>query len=50
MMTSCFNKTRPGLTQVPPQVMPSHIWGSQCYHIQPTVWILLLLIPTCSPN
>ena len=38
----CINKTMPGLKQVPPQLMPSHIWGLQCYHIQPTVRISLL--------
>jgi len=38
----CFNKTMPGLKQVPPQLMPLHVWGLQCYHIQPTVRIALL--------
>jgi hypothetical protein len=32
----------PGLKQVQPQLMPLHVWGLQCYHIQPTVRISLL--------
>jgi hypothetical protein len=50
LMTSCFNKTRPGLTQVPPQLMSLQVWGLQCYHIQPTARTSLLAISTCSPN
>jgi hypothetical protein len=38
----CFKKTMPGLKQVVPQLMPLHVRGLQCYHIQPTVWISLL--------
>jgi hypothetical protein len=26
------------------------VWGLQCYDIQPTPWILLLAISTCSAN
>jgi hypothetical protein len=44
-----FNKTRPGLTQVPPQLMPLHAWGLHCYHIQPTAQTSLLAIFICSP-
>jgi hypothetical protein len=50
LMKSCFNETRSGLTQVPPQLMSLHVWGLQCYHIQPTAQISLLAISTCSPN
>jgi len=49
-MTSGFNKTMPGLTQVLPQLIPLQIWDLQCYHIQPTAQISLLVISTCSPN
>jgi len=40
-MMSCFNKIMPGLTKVPPQLLPLHICSLQCYHMQPTAWILL---------
>jgi hypothetical protein len=50
LMTSCFNKAMPGLTQVPPQLTSLHVWGLQCYHIQPTAQTSLLAISTCSPN
>jgi hypothetical protein len=33
LMMSCFNKTMPGLAQVPPQLMPFHVCDLQCYHI-----------------
>jgi len=32
------------------QVMPLHVWGLQCYHIQSTACIFLLVISSCSPN
>jgi hypothetical protein len=50
LMMSCFNKTMPGLTQVPPQLMPLHVWDLQCYHSQPTAQTSLLAISTCSPS
>ena len=47
---SCFNKTMPGLTQELPQLMPLHVWGVHCCHIQPTARISPARIFTCSPN
>ena len=50
LMMSYFNKTMPGLAQVPPQLIPFHVCGLQCYHIWSATCILLLSISTCSPN
>ena len=50
LMTTCFSKTIPGLTQALPQLMPLRVWGLQCYHIQTTAKILPLVISTCSTN
>ena len=49
-MMTCFSKTTPGLPLVLPQLMPLHVWGLQCCHIQNTAKILFLVTSTCSTN
>jgi hypothetical protein len=49
-LISSFSNTVPGLTQVPPQLMPLHVWGLESNHIQPIPLISFLAIFTCSLN
>jgi hypothetical protein len=50
LMMCCFNKTVQDLMCMLPPLLLLHVWGLQCYHIQPTAQFSLQAISTCSPN